>query len=305
MADEAGTGAVGEAGSQPTTQTGDSAGAQGVPSGASSGSGAAEGGTFDLKAVLGEELASDRNISKFLENENPVQAMAKSLLEAQKMAGRVKIGVPGDKATPEERAAFFKELGVPEDEKGYEFTRPEGIPEEAWSEENAAKWAKLMRENNVPKSAAQALRTALMQETLEGVQKANDSLNAALDKDFGEQKQVVAKEIGDLMAKSIPDADVRKNIDAAINDKDRPAFALALGHALQYMKKTYGLSDTNAGDGGNGAGKSIDDLRADAKKLMASPAYRDGLSKEHDDVVKQVNGLYKTIGDLTAAAGKK
>ena len=71
------------------------------------------------------------------------------------------------------------------------------------------------------------------------------------------------------------------------------------------MKKTYGLSDTNAGDGGDSGGLGIDELREKARNLQASEAFRDGMNKNHAATVTQVNEMYKTIGALTATKGKK
>lgn len=229
----------------------------------------------------------------------------KSLENAQQFIGRKGFGVPGEKATPEEKAQFFKELGVPDDPKGYEFKRPDNVPEEMWNTEHETKWAGLMKQHNVPKSVANELRNEMIKETLEMHNSTIKTLNESLDKAFGENKATITKEVGDMMQKAIPDKALREAIEKNIGSKNTPAFALALGHVLQHMKKTYGMSDTNTGDGGDGtSGKSIKDMRAEATKLMASEAYTNVMHKDHAETRKQVDGLYTDIGKLTDAQRK-
>lgn len=229
----------------------------------------------------------------------------KSLENAQQFIGRKGFGVPGEKATPEEKAAFYTELGVPPDAKGYEFKRPDNVPEEMWNTEHETKWAGLMKQHNVPKSVANELRNEMIKETLEMHNSTVKTLNESLDKDFGENKTAITKEVGDLMQKAIPDKALREAIEKNIGSKNTPAFALALGHVLQHMKKTYGMSDTNTGDGADAAGKSIKDMRTEATKLMSSEAYTNVMHKDHAETRKQVDGLYSDIGKLTDAAKKK
>lgn len=262
-------------------------------------------GKLDLKAILGDDLVKDQNIAKFLETENPVQAIAKSLLEAQKQVGKPKVGVPGEGATDEEKAAFFKSLGVPEAAEGYDFKKPDGVPDESYNPEHAAKWSKLMKDNNIPKDAANALRDAMIAEQAEAGAASAKALNDAMQTAFGDQKAVISKEIGDLMTKAIPDAKLRETIQASISDEKTPAFALALGLAMQHMKKTYGLTDKNIGDGGEGSGMSIEDLRAKGNKIMSSEAYRDPMHRDHASVKKEAAEIYKQIGELTNAKSKK
>lgn len=229
----------------------------------------------------------------------------KSLANAQQFIGRPKFGAPGENATDAERAEFYKAIGVPEKPEDYEFKRPDNVPEDQWNSEHEKKWAGLMKQHNVPKATANALRDEMMKETLEGYANSSKELNAALDKAFGDKKQAISKEVGDLMAKAIPDRDLRAKVEAGIGNKNLPAFALAMGQAMQYMKKTYGLSDNNTGDDSGGSGKSISDMRAEATKLMATKAYTDTMHKEHAETRKTVDGLYSDIGRLTDAAKKK
>lgn len=50
-----------------------------------------------------------------------------------------RVQVPGDKASDEERAAFYERLGKPKSADDYKLTRPEGVPEETPAEQELAK----------------------------------------------------------------------------------------------------------------------------------------------------------------------
>ncbi len=269
--------------------------------------GAGEPGKVDLNALLGEDLAKNPGFEKYAKAENPVQEMAKSLLEAQSKIGKPQVGVPGENATDDERAAFNEALGVPKDAAGYGFEKPEGMPDEAYNAEHAEKWAGLLHENNIPLEAANVLREAMIVEHTEMEAAANTELNAKMDEIFGDQKQLIAKQASALMQEAIPDEALRAQIQQAIGNENTPAFAAALGLVTQHMKKTYGLTDENFGEGGMTGGQSLKEMRAEAQKLQASDAYRDAMHKDHADTKKTVNAMYKQIGELTDAenASKK
>lgn len=311
-----GEGSADDGGDTPGTPTDDGTGGKagmfqsGGKEGESGEGGDGEGsesdpGQIDLNKLLGEELAKDPNIEKMLKTENPVQEMAKSLLEAQKQVGKRKVGVPDESATDEERSAFYESLGVPKDADGYEFQKPEGLSDEMYDAEDAKAWAEFFKENNLTKDQANAARDRFIEIQTEQAVASNTALNEAMDKHFGDQKQVIAKQASALMQEAVPDAELRATIQAAIGDENTPAFAAALGFAVQHMKKTYGLSDENFGEVGDGGGISLTELRAAAIKLQASDAFRDGMNKDHKDTVKKVNEMYAQIGELTNAEASR
>lgn len=230
----------------------------------------------------------------------------KSLENAQQFIGRKGFGVPGEKATAEEKAQFYAELGVPPDPKGYEFKRPDGITDEQWDSKHEEKWAGLMKEHNVPKSVANALRDEMIKETLDKYTAGTKTLNEILDKSLGDKKQSLVKEAGAVSLKAITDPNERKMIEEFIGDKHTPAAALFAVRLNEYYKKTYGLSDTNGGDqDGNNGGQSIKEMRAEATKLMASEAYTNTMHKDHAETRKRVDGMYADIGKLTDAQKKR
>lgn len=96
--------------------------------------------------------------------------LADGYLALEKKLGTA-MSVPDEKAAPEERDAFFKKLGWPGEPKGYEFTRPEGLPENVPYDEGMAErfktWA---NEAKLPKAAAQALHDQYVKQFAEDVQ---------------------------------------------------------------------------------------------------------------------------------------
>lgn len=85
--------------------------------------------------------------------------------------------LPGEKATPEERDAFMKQLGWPGDPKAYEFARPEGLPADVpYDEGMADRFKAWANEARIPKAQAQALHDQYVKQFAEDVQAYNAEL---------------------------------------------------------------------------------------------------------------------------------
>ena len=268
-----------------------------------------EEGKMDLKALLGEELAANKTFDKYMKAENPVQEMAKSLIEAQKLIGKPRVGIPPEDAPEEQKAEFYKALGVPEKPEDYGFERPDFLPEDMpYDEEHAAKWAALFKEKNIPADAANELREAFFKEVVETstaqAEAVNQELNKVLDEAFGEKKDVIAQEVRSVVTEAIKDEGLRQKIEQAVGDENSPAFALALGSVIQHMKQKYGMADSNMNDGSGSSGMTAVDLRAEGKKLMASEAYRNPMHPEHNAVKEKAAQLYRQAATMMDTATK-
>lgn len=264
------------------------------------------GNKLDLNALLGDDLAKNQNIVKFMNNENPVQAMAKSLVEAQSMIGKPKYDVPDANASDEAKAAFWTKMGVPDKAEGYGFAKPDNIPDDLWSQEHADKWAGLLKQHNIPKSSAEALRNEMLNEAVAEETAINKALTEAMTKSFGDRTEIVRNEISDFIQEAIPDLELRAAIQAAVGNKNAPVFALALGLSMQHMKKTYGIADKNIGQQGDGIqGKSAAEMREEGRKLMDSDAYKNPMHKDHADTKRRVDDYYSQAGRLTDDKGKR
>lgn len=136
-----------------------------------------------------------------------VPDMAKALAHANALVGK-KLGVPNEKSSPEEVAAYRKALGVPESLEEYDFT-PEQVPEGfAWDKQAMAPFAEVAHKHNIPPGAMKELAGLFAQyETskLDVVQSMYDQQRqeaiATLQKEWGAdfQKNVaVAKQAAKL-----------------------------------------------------------------------------------------------------------
>lgn len=96
--------------------------------------------------------------------------LAEGYTSLEKRLGSM-VTLPDDKATPEDRDAFFKKLGWPGEPKGYEFARPEGLPEDVpYDEGMADRFKDWANEAKLPKAAAQALHDRYVKQFAEDVQ---------------------------------------------------------------------------------------------------------------------------------------
>lgn len=110
--------------------------------------------TPDWRAGLPEDL------SKVAERFNSPEDALRSIQELRKRESQVR--VPGKDASPEERAAYLKAIGVPESPDAYEFPDlPEG--EELTDEMKAGReaWGKRFHELGISKDVAKQLTTLL------------------------------------------------------------------------------------------------------------------------------------------------
>lgn len=87
-----------------------------------------------------------------------INNLVKDLIETKKMVGADKVTLPGEKATPEERAAFYEKLGRPKTADEYGFKVPDNIPAGVRVDEAGIKGvAQLMHEAGLSKQQAQSI----------------------------------------------------------------------------------------------------------------------------------------------------
>lgn len=231
----------------------------------------------------------------------------KSYTELEKKLREPRYDVPAADVPPEARTAWednvFKAFGVPETPDGYGIE----VADDAEKETVGAFATKMHSLKMNPaqvngvvewlKEQAGSINDVEIQEETDR----SARLDGFYTKTFGDQKVAVVERVKTALAEAIPDSATRADIE-----KSLPPEALnAIGAIHEHYRKTYGLADQTQGDQGGNAGKSPEDLRTDAKAMMASEAYRDPMHKDHKSTKDKVNQAYRDIDALTKATVKK
>jgi hypothetical protein len=106
---------------------------------------------------------SFENVPETLEKFTTAEGLVKSYVNLERAYGsNNKVAIPGEHATPEEKAEFFNRIGRPEKPEGYEIKMPDKVgdkpfPKELWSDERAKTFATKAHELGLTKAQAQAL----------------------------------------------------------------------------------------------------------------------------------------------------
>lgn len=127
-----------------------------------------------------------------------VPDMAKALAHANALVGR-KLGVPNEKSTPEEVAAYRKALGVPDSLEEYDFT-PEQVPEGFnWDRGAMQPFAEVAHKHNIPPSAMKELAGLFAQYESSKI----DVMQGMFDQQRQEAVATLQKEWGQDFSKNI------------------------------------------------------------------------------------------------------
>lgn len=233
-----------------------------------------------------------------------VESLLKQFDNAQSLIGKKTIGVPAEDASPEEWQEFYNRMGRPEDPKAYEFdpqAAPEGfeIPEEfkrAPEEEELLK--SIFHEAGLTKAQAKAVLKRTDQAFFEKYQdqiKQHEEQKAARDTEMvnlfekhfpGEKDKAIA--VAETMLKKY----VPEGLEDAIRGLDNNAM-LALSSVL-YKAHKEGKAEGSFEKTGESVAQptSAADLRAEARKIMADPSYKDPFNKNQSMMAKKVQELY-------------
>ena len=200
------------------------------------------------------------------------------------------ISMPDDKAKPEDIDAFHKKLGWPGEAKGYEFTRPEGLPENLPYDEGMAnrfrEWANAAK---LPKAAAQSLHDAYVKQYAEDVatfeKEVTTKAKAAhetLVKDWGEPKSETYLQNKDAATRALRQDKALAGLEdelkqAGLLTKEGffvvPQIAhLLAAHGKQMQNDSF--TGNGAGQGGNANpfAKATENLTEQSRLIKSDPA---------------------------------
>lgn len=127
-----------------------------------------------------------------------VPDMAKALANANALIGK-KLGVPNEKSSPEEVAAFRKAMGVPESIEEYKFA-PDALPEGmTWSDDMAKPYAEIAHKHGIPPAAMKEL----VNQHAKTEAFKMEAIQATFEKQRTEAVQALQKEWGNDFGKNI------------------------------------------------------------------------------------------------------
>ncbi len=154
-------------------------------------------GTFSDKWL--DALPEDaKDYKDTLAKYKSVPDMAKALANANQLIGK-KLGVPNEKSSPEEVAAYRKALGIPDTLDDYKFA-PDALPEGMeWSDEFSRPFAEIAHRHNIPPGAMKALANQFSVYEKFKV----EAIQGAYEKQRTEAVQTLQKEWGGEFAKNI------------------------------------------------------------------------------------------------------
>ena len=167
-------------------------------------------GTFetDWQNRLPDDLAPARDSLGRFKN---VSELAKAFYTTKQLVGRKGVILPTPESTPEEIAAYRKEMGVPENADGYlKETMPESLPEGIqWNNEIAKSYYEIAHKHNVSTAAMkdlialnlkqrefeqQAQNETIMEQKQQGMSLLRHRWGADFDRNLGlAQRAVVTK----------------------------------------------------------------------------------------------------------------
>ncbi len=298
---------AGQAAEAEKTQTSQAASVQ-QPVGQQAGDGKTGG---DFRAEWPDELKNDPALKDFKDT----AALAKAYADTKKLVGQ-KLGIPGPDATPEQKDAFYEALGVPKEAAGYDFKIPDNIPEalkSTYDQAHADKWAARMKELGIPKEAAQALRADLFKEIADEV----GEMSAEVEKSDKQFKELAVSIYGDEAkanaalerSRAIIEKHLPAPLKAAMAQLSNTALLAVAAAIGGETKALTGEDKTISRESGETAsGKTIAQLREEARSLQALPEYNSAFTPKgktgHDDVVKRVKDIYAEINTKMAGGAK-
>ena len=302
---DAGAAAAGDAGAAAAAAAGDAGAAAAGDAGAAAAAGEGGGGEKQSALMGGEgggALPAKPDWAKGMSDENwnsiaannykSVDDIVGAHNSAQTKIGADKLVIPGEKATTEERDAFFTALGRPAEAKDYVITPPEGVE---FTEDQLAFQSNFNETSH---------GLGLNQEQHTGLVEWNNNLlaQAAIDQAAEESKESEATK-ADLRKAYGNEAD--NKLDAAnafienLGGQDvADAFVKSgLSRNFSTINMFIKVAEMAAGEGGligaGGGGGGLASIDSQIATLKADPGYFNEKAPNHKELNAKVTNLYK------------
>lgn len=212
---------------------------------------------------------------------------------AQTLIGKRPAGIPEMNAPKEQWDAFYKTLGRPDAPDAYQFKPLEGTTPDAEFEKTVKN---VFHEAGLTPKQAEIVHGKISMALAE-IDKQQKAAAAQADVDFdklanetfGANKDKALDLSRKLLTQYGPQG-MMSHLEKLSNEH-----LLIVAGALHNIASKFispdQLPDAQAG----GSGSSIENNRAEARKLMATDAFKDPMHKDHEETIKKVNDLYNPL----------
>lgn len=277
-------------------QGGGNAGGGGAAGGSGGGGGADGGGQGGggAQQTWRDSLPEDIRQNPALLPFSDISGLAKSYIHAQSAIGKKGVIPPGEKASEEEWANFYKSVGVPELDK-YSLSLPEG---RKFDEGSVGKFKALAHKHGLLPKQAQAIFDHLVNEETE----ARKASAIQSQREMEEQIGGLKKEWGQAYDQQLNLA------KQAVKKFGGPEFAAYLNESglgnnvqiIKFMAKMGSMmgEDKLRGDGGSGSfGGTPKEIQAQIDKVMGNPKhpYFDSGHPGHKNALREMEELYQKL----------
>lgn len=263
---------------------------------------------FNFESIIPEEHKEKEWVKNISKSENPLPELFKKVDNLESMVGRKQqIELPGPDATPEQRKAYAKAIGAPEDIKGYEVKPIEWTPEDKpYADQlkqykpdafiNSLKQEAL--DAGMPKHIWERLEHKWDKETVNQL-KTNAAAGKAQNVDFdvqmtkmyGDQKMAVMDRGSKLLSQfSQPE---HKGILAKASNEMLAAFSGVLSNIYQATTRDDTFN-TGTGNTTTSASSGIT-TRQELFKMAEKLTKLNPMSPEYESLSKKVQAGYKSL----------
>jgi hypothetical protein len=221
-------------------------------------------------------------------------ALLRENQKAARDSGRVKI--PGENATPEERAAYHKAIGVPEKVEDYSFAAPEGVQ---LNEGLTKVLATAALESGVPKAAFDNLASKFIAAQL-------DDMNAERTRLDGEAEGWATKQ-GDKLDAQLAHVNAAvRGLSLSPEDNSKLRSALGPARALDILSKLgAGMAEDVMLTGGKGRfGVTPAEAQAEMNRLKTDPDFHKKVLVKGSSEQMRWNRLQDAVGSAADQAAK-
>jgi hypothetical protein len=266
---------------------------------------------FNFDSIIPETHKESDWVKNISKSEDPVSELFKKVDNLESLTQRPR--VPDENATPEQRKAFYKSIGVPEDVKGYEVKSVEWAPEDKPFADSLKQYKpepfmnelkKAAMESGVSKAAWEKLEQTWDKATVQQL-KTTQAAGKQLDVDFdqtmtkmyGDQKMAVMDRGSKLLSQFAP-VELKGVLAKAPNDL-LAAFAGTLSNIYKATtaQDTFNTGTGNTTTSGSSGSVSRQELNSMLNKRESMKKANNTMSPEFEALNKKINAAYQSLPD--------